>query len=193
MENNCMDESSKIKLVLTYFICLAICFLLHVMWHELIGHGLVGVLSGGHVTQVDLFGIRLLPELGLSGIPAAINIEDIRTPALHELTVLSGPLSTWCIAVLAVILLWVRRRRGLVKVVLVCLSLWWYDLLSETLLVWGVPKYLFWSRPPGHYDSAIWLGIPGPLFHIFSTGTSVCLLAGLVICLIRDHKRQNEK
>ena len=189
-----MGEGTKIKLALTYLVCFAICFVLSILWHELIGHGLVGILAGGHITELDLFGFSVLPEFGWSGMPASIHIEDIATPTLHELTVLAGPLSTWCIAVLAVILLWVRRWKGLGKVILVCLSLWWYDLLKETPRAWGIPTFIFfYSRPPVHYDSAIWLGIPGSLFHIFTIGTSVCLLTGLVICLIRDHKRQSQK
>jgi hypothetical protein len=189
-----MGKRTKIKLALTYLVCLAICFVLHILWHELVGHGLVGILAGGHITDLNLFGFRVLPEFGWSGIPGGIHIEDVATPTLHELTVLTGPLSTWCVAVLAIILLRMRRWKGLSRVILVCLSLWWYDLLSETLLAWGIPKYIFfYSRPPVHYDSAIWLGIPGPLFHIFSIGTSICLLAGLVICFIRDHKRQRQK
>ncbi len=189
-----MGERSKIKLGLTYVVCFAICFALGILWHELIGHGLVGILAGGHITDLNLFGFRFLPEFGWSGIPGSIHIEDVATPVLHELTVLSGPLSTWCVAVLAVVSLWVRRWKGPGKVILVCLSLWWYDMLGETLTAFGIPKYIFfYSRPPVHYNAAVWLGIPGSLFIIFSIVTSVCLLAGLVLRLIYDHRQRKKQ
>jgi hypothetical protein len=167
--------------------------MLHVVWHELIGHGLVGILAGGHITNLDLFGFRILPEFGWSGVPGSIHVEDIATPALHEATVLAGPLSTLLVSVLAVALLWFWRRMGLIRMILVCLSLWWYDLLSETLLVWGIPKYMFYSRPAVHYEAALELGIPSSVFHVFSIGISLSLLAALAIRLVCDHKRAKQQ
>lgn len=198
IERDSMSETNKIKVALTYLVCLPISILLCLVWHEVFGHGLVGILAGGHITDLDLLGVRFLPEFGWSGIPGSIHIENIATPTGHELAVLSGPLSTWCVSVLAIVLLWVRRWKGLVRVILVCLSLWWYDILTETLSIWALPKgiwfhkgaFVFYSRPPVHYESAVRLGVPGSLFIIFSIGTSVCLLALLVIRLIMDHKRQ---
>ena len=189
-----MSEKSKISLFLIYFVCFVICFALNVVWHELIGHGLVGILAGGHITHLDLFGVRLLPKFGWSGVLGGCHVEDIPTPMGWEVAVLAGPISTWCVSVLAVLLLWVRRWKGLVKVILVCLSLWWYDILGETLTAFKIPKGIFfYSRPAGHYEAAVWLGIPGPLFHIFSIGTSVCLLAGLMMYLIRDYKQRKQQ
>ena len=107
-----MGERSKMRLGLIYVICFAICFALGVLWHELIGHGLVGIMLGGHITDLDLLGVRFLPEFGWSGIPGRIHIEDIATPTSHELAILAGPLSTWCVSLLAVVLLWVRHWRG---------------------------------------------------------------------------------
>lgn len=185
-----MDKRSYIRLALTCLVCLAICLVLSVLWHELIGHGLVGILAGGHITELNLFGVRIFPNFGWSGRPGSIGVEDIPTPKLHEVMVLAGPLSTWCVAVLAVILLWMRRWKGLMRVILVSLSLWWYDLIGETFTSWGIPKYIFfYSRPPVHYDAAVSLGIPGLFFNVFSIGTSICLLAGLVLRLILDYKR----
>lgn len=186
-----MCKGTKIKLALTYSVCLPICFACAGIWHELVGHGLVGLLAGGYITELHLFGIRVFPEFGWSGVFGSIGIENIKTPTLFEVTAIAGPLSTWCVSVLATILLWMRHWKGLYKVVLVCLSLQWYDIFSETLTVWGIPKFIFfYSRPPVHYEAAVRLGLPGSLFHVFSIGTSICLLVGLVICLIRDHKRQ---
>jgi hypothetical protein len=189
-----MGEKSKMSLCLIYFVCFVICFALNVVWHELIGHGLVGILAGGHISSLDLFGVKLFPEFGWSGIPASIGIEDTATPAGHEISIVAGPLSTWCVSVLAVLLLWVRRWKGLVKVILVCLGLWWYDILGETLTAWKIPKGIFfYSRPAVHYEAAVRLGIPGPFFHVFSIGTSVCLFAGLVTCLIWDHQQRKQQ
>ncbi len=188
-----MGKKDIIKLALTYLVCLAICFACAGIWHELVGHGLVGLLAGGDITALDLFGFRVFPRFGWSGVLGGIGVENIKTPTLHEVAVIAGPLSTWCVSVLAVILLWMRHWKGLFKVILVCLSLQWYDMFSETLTVWGIPKFIFfYSRPPVHYDAAVWLGLPGPLFHVFSIGTSICLSAGLIICLIRDYKQQRK-
>ena len=189
-----MGETSKMRLSLTYIVCFAICFALGILWHELIGHGLVGILAGGHITDLDLLGVRFLPEFGWSGMPGRISIENIATPTGHELAVLAGPLSTWCVSLLAVALLWVRHWRGLVRVILVCLSLWWYDMLGETLTAFGIPKCIFfYSRPPVHYDAAVRLGIPGPLFHVFSIGTGACLCVGLVLRLINNHRERKQQ
>lgn len=193
-----MSKGTKINLALTYLVCFSVCFFLSIIWHELVGHGLVGLLGGGDIMALHLFGIRVFPEFVWSGIPGGIDIENIKTPTLHEVSILAGPLSCWCVSVLATILLWVRRRTGLVKVILVCLSLWWFDIFGETLTVWGIPRgiwfqkgaFVLYFRPPVHYDAAVWLGVPGWLFHLFSIGTSICLLVGLIICLIRNHKRQ---
>ena len=47
---------------------------------------------------------------------------------------------------------------------------------------------LFRTVGADHYKSAVNLGIPGSLFIIFGIGTTVCLIAGLLIRLIMDYK-----
>ena len=189
-----MGESSKIRLVLIFLVCLAICFALSGVWHELIGHGLTTILVGGRIVSINLFGFRIFPNFGFSGIPGGLGIDNIPTQKFHDIVVIMGPISTWLVSLLAVITLWIRQPTGLLRVILVCLSLWCYDLLGETFTAWGIPKYLFFhSRPPVHYEAAVSLGIPGPLFHVFSIGTSVCLFAGLVMRLIWDHKQRKQQ
>ena len=186
-------QVGKTKLVLTYLVCLLVCFTLLIFWHEVMGHGLVGVLAGGQVTHVEVWGLKLWPELrwiGWSGSPGRCGVEGITTVTGWALHIVAGPLSTWCVSVLAVILLWARRWTSLPRVILVCLSLWWVDLFHKAMTSFGIRRFIFWG-PAGniHYDAAVSLGIPGPLFQAFAVGTSVCLLAGLVVRLIGDHRR----
>ena len=188
---------SKIRLGLTYLLCLAICLPFHILWHEVMGHSLVGVLAGGQVTHVEVLGMKLWPEvcwIGWSGAPGRCGVEGITTAARWDLHLVAGPLSTLSISVLAVFLLWVRRWRGLLRVVLVCLALWWADLLSETMASFGIPRLIFWGPVrPVHFRAAVQLGIPPSLFQIFGLATSMFLLMGLVARLILDRQRTKKQ
>jgi hypothetical protein len=194
-----MGERSKIRLALIFSVCLPICTLLMIVWHELVGHGLTAILTGGHLTLVDLFGVQIWPEFGKPGFLGRIDYKG--SVVSRDVINVAGPLSTWCVSVLAVVLLWAKRWKRLMYVILVCLSLWWYDILADTLSIWGLPRgiwfhkgrFFLYSHGPVHYESAVRLGIPGSLFIIFSIGTSVCLLAGLVLCLIYDHKQRKKQ
>lgn len=190
-----MVVKSKLKLWLSYLVCLIICCFLYGLCHELIGHGLTSILLGGSVDSIHLFCLKVFPDFEWSGIPGGLGIDDIPTGELLDIVIIMGPVSTWLVSLLAVITLWIRQPTGLPRIILVCLSLWCYDLLGETLMVWGIPKYLFFSlRPPlHHYEAAIRLGVPSSLFIVFSIGTSVCILAGLVLRLIYDHKLQKQQ
>jgi hypothetical protein len=185
-----MGKETKIKRVFTYLVCFTICCFLYGLCHELIGHGLTAILLSGSIDSIHLFGFKVFPNFGWSGIPGGLGIDDLPTGKLLDIVIIMGPISTWLVSLLAVIALWIRYPTGLLRVVLVCLSFWCYDLLGEALMVWGIPKYLFFhSDSPGHYEAAIRLGVQDPLFHIFSIGTSVCILAGVVLRLIYDHKQ----
>ncbi len=181
---------------LIYLVCLPLCMLLMAVWHEVVGHCLTTILMGGRVTLLDLFGVQIWPEFGMPGLPG--RMDYVGAPGSRDFVNIAGPLSTWCVSVLAVVLLWVRRWKGLGKVILVCLSLWCYDIFTETLSIWGLPRGIWFHNwhpylyrgMADHYKSAVNLGIPGPSFIIFGIGTSVYLLAGLVICLIRDQKAE---
>lgn len=194
-----MIGKSKIRLALLFLFCLPLCMLLMVVWHEVVGHCLTAILMGGRITLLDLFGVQIWPEFGIPGLPG--RMDWVGAPGSRDVVNVAGPLSTWCVSVLAVILLWVKRWKRLMYVILVCLSLWCYDIFTETLSIWGLPRgiwfhkeaFVFYSRPPVHYDSAVRLGIPGSLFIIFSIGTSVCLVAGLVIRLVMDRKQRRQE
>jgi len=167
-------------------------------WHEVVGHCLLG----GRVTLLDLFGVQIWPDFGEPGLRG--RVDYVGAPGSRDFVSIAGPLSTWCVSVLAVVLLWAKRWKRFMYVTLVCLSLWWYDILTETLSIWGFPRGIWfhkgrfffaysYSHPPVHYESAVRLGIPGSLFIIFSIGTSICLLAGLVLRLIYDHKQRKKQ
>ncbi len=187
-----MGKEAKIKWVFTYLVCFTICCFLYGLCHELIGHGLTAILLGGSIDSIHLFGFKVFPNFEWSGIPGGVGIDNLPTGKLLDIVNIMGPISTWLVSLLAVIALWIRRPVGLLRVILVCLSLWCYDLLGETLMVWGIPKYLIFlpsGQLPGHYEAAIRLGVPISLIHVFSIGTSVCILAGVALRLIYDHKQ----
>ena len=186
-----MSKRANTKRIFTYLVCFAVSFFLYGICHELIGHALTAVLLGGSIDSIHLFCFKVFPNIEWSGIPGGVGIDNLTEGKLLDIVIIMGPISTWIISLLAVIVLWVRQPVGLLRVLLVCLSLWCYGFLGETLLVWGIPKYLlFHSDSPHHYEAAVRLGIQDPLFHIFSIGTSICILAGVMLCLIRNNKRQ---
>ena len=195
-----MIGKSKIRLALLFLFCLPLCMLLMAVWHEVVGHCLTAILMGGRIILLDLFNVQIWPEFGKPGLPG--KMVWVGAPGSRDFVGIAGVLSTWCVSVLAVVLLWVRRWKGLRKVILVCLSLWCYDILTETLSIWGFPRavwfhnwrpYLYYGLGTAHYKSALNLGIPGSLFIIFGIGTTVCIIAGLLIRLIMDYKQQRQK
>ncbi len=194
-----MIGKSKIKLALLFLFCLPLCMLLMVVWHEVVGHCLPTILMGGRITLLDLFGVQIWPEFGKPGLPG--RMDWVGAPGSRDIGNIAGPLSTWCVSVLAVILLWVKRWKRLMYVIFVCLSLWCYDIFTETLSIWGFPRAVWFNNghfylyrgTANHYKSALRLGIPSSLFIIFGIGTTVCLVAGLLIRLIMDYKQQRQK
>ena len=194
-----MIGKSKIRLALLFLFCLPLCMLLMAVWHEVVGHCLTAILMGGRIILLDLFNVQIWPEFGKPGLPG--RMDWVGAPGSRDLIGIAGPLSTWCVSLIAVILLWVKRWKRLMYVILVCLSLWCYDIFTETLSIWGFPRAIwFYNWHPylyhgeaGHYKSALNLGIPGSLFVIFGIGTTACIIAGLVIRLIMDYKQQRQK
>ncbi len=77
-----MGNRNWIRPGLTWIICLAICCFLYGLWHELIGHGLVGVLLGGSIDSVHLFSFKVFPNFGFSGIPGGVGLENMHPPGL---------------------------------------------------------------------------------------------------------------
>jgi hypothetical protein len=67
IERDSMSETNKIRVALTYLVCLPVCILLCLVWHEVLGHGLAAILAGGRITLLDLFGVQIWPEFGKPG------------------------------------------------------------------------------------------------------------------------------
>ena len=184
------------KAAIAYLIAFTLSLPIGTFWHEVMGHGLAGKLVGGRVSYLEVCGVQLWPQLGWRGWPdrfGSCRTDGIRTLPGRHLCRLAGSLSTWCVAVLATLLLWAKRWRGLARIALVCLSVWWLDVLTYTLPSWGLRRLIFWwSRYAEPYEAAVALGIPGPLFQAFAVGTSACLLAALVGRLVQDHRTHQE-
>jgi hypothetical protein len=172
-------------------------FVVGTLWHEVIGHGLVGTIAGGRITHVKILGLELWPGVhwfGWDGKYGQCHVEGISTAAGEEIMSLAGSLSTWCVAVAATMLLWARRWRRPWRTILTYLSLWWIDLLTYTLPTWGLRRSILWGgRYSEPYEAAVNLGIPGPAFQAFVIGTSVMLAAALIVRLVRDARGSDRK
>jgi hypothetical protein len=164
------------------------------LWHELVGHGLTSVLLGGRIIYLEVLGVCLYPDLGWAGWQdrfGACGLSGLETATAVNLVSLAGSMSTWVVAVLATILLWLRRWPRWADAVLVGLSLWWFDLLTYTLPSWGVRRYVVWGTlRPEPYTAAVGLGIPGWAWQAFAVLTSAGLLAGVVIRIAGGTRRR---
>ena len=104
-------STSPVRLIWGFGLLL-LSWLAGTIWHEVIGHGLVGVLAGGRISYVKIFALELWPAVRWTGFEMAYGqcqvdgISTVRGEAVHSL---AGSMSTWCVAVVATILLWVRR------------------------------------------------------------------------------------
>ena len=160
---------------------------LAIPWHEIAGHGLVGVLCGGKVSKFQIYGLQFLPDLRWTGTGEGLGVCDhsgIQSEFCNQLTTLAGSMSTFVVAAIAVFLLLKFRPRGLKFTVLICLSIWCTDLFTYTLPSFGVRRYI-WSgtRYAEPYTAAVALGIPGPLFQtlVFVGFFAVLLAMGIAI------------
>lgn len=152
--------------------------------HEVIGHGLTGILCGGQVTGFEILGFRIWPHfeyLGWDGGYGFAYVDNIPTERGEQWMHLGGSLSTWLVSVAAVGLLWIRRWGRVSSLLLACLGFWWIDLFTYTLPTWGLRRSIFWGGTHSEpYEAAIALGVPGPLFQmlvVFSCG--LLLIANL--------------
>lgn len=134
-----LKPRQAVKLALGIPLLLFATLLAGTAWHEVVGHGLTGVLCGGRITHVDILGVQVWPRLRWTGWPTAYGhclVRGIPTSTGRLVMQLGGSLSTWLISAGAVTLLWARRWRGWRRVVLVCLGIWWVDLFTYTLPSW---------------------------------------------------------
>jgi hypothetical protein len=175
---------------------LLLSWLIGTCWHEVVGHGLVGVLAGGRISYVKIFAVELWPEVRWTGFEMAYGqcqVDGIPTVGGEAVHSLAGSMSTWCVGVAATILLWMRRWGRPWRVVLIYLSIWWMDLLTYTLPTWGLRRSILWGgRYSEPYEAAVNLGVPGPVFQAFVVGTSFVLAAALIVRLMRDARGEGQ-
>ncbi len=157
--------------------------------HELIGHGVTGVMCGGRIAYVEVLGVSLWPRLGFAGWSGMYGLADVDgdvSATGQHLISLGGSMSTWLVSVAAVALLWLRPRRGVVRAGLICLSLWWIDLFTYTLPTWGLRRSILWggqfSEP---CEAAVALGVPRHVYQGFVLVGCVLLTTALVFSLNR--------
>ena len=176
--------------IVLYAIFLLLSVPVGTLCHEVIGHGAVGILAGGRVVDVEVHGVQLWPTIGWNGWPerwGGCEVTGVSTPTGNTLVSLGGSVSTWVVAAAAVSLLWIRRWRGWMRIVLICCSLWWFDLLTYTLPSWGLKRYvLFGNRFQEPYDAAVNLGIPGPIFQALVVAGCLLLVVALLVRLRCD-------
>ncbi len=185
-----MNGQRVVKRAVQATVALLLLLALGTACHEMIGHGLTGVLLGGRITFVEVLGLELWPEFGWGGWPGAYGhcgVADVPTPARGAVVNLAGSMSTWAVSVIAVLLLWLHRWRGFARFILIGLSIWWIDLLTYTLPSWGLRRSILWgpvySEP---YEAATGLGIPGWAFQAFAVVSSVLLVGATWIALRRS-------
>jgi hypothetical protein len=148
------------------------------LWHELIGHGLVGIAAGGHLGSITVLGVDLWPPIQWSGLNGYGACEiDVPTRNGELLMQLGGSMSTLLASMAALLLLHLRRwRSAWARAALLAVGVWWIDILTYTLPTWGLRRSIFWGgRYAEPYEAAVALGIPGPLFQ------AVVILGSLVL------------
>ena len=176
-----------LQMVVSFIVIPIVVLPMMVAWHEVAGHGLVGLLVGGQVTRLQILGVQLWPELTWTGIGQGFtnlgecDLRDIPTPTGQRLSALAGSLSTWCVGLVACLLLWLYQWRGWRRALLVCLTLWCIDLMTFTFPSLGLRRGIVtgtsYSEP---YEAATALGIPGWLFQAFAIGISLGILSAMV-------------
>jgi hypothetical protein len=183
---------AKLVTALKHLVVIAVTFALPIPWHEIAGHGLVGVLCGGRVTRFQLFGWQLFPKCKWTGTSEGLGVCDhtgLASPWRVHLTELAGSMSTFVVAAIAAYLLWHYRPRGVKRTALLCLCLWATDLLTFTLPSFGLRRYIWrgtrFSEP---YTAAVALGIPGPLFQAFVLAGFAAVVLLVVLALARSPK-----
>lgn len=164
-----------------------------VLWHELAGHGLVGVLCGGHLDRLQVLGLQLLPRFEWTGLGeglGACDVGGIPTRWGRDLSQLAGAGSTLIAAAAALLLLRWLRPRGPARVALICIGLWSLDIVTYTFPSLSIRRYIWfgttYSEP---YEAAVSLGIPGPLFQVAAIVTGLLVFSGLLLPLRREGAR----
>lgn len=160
------------------------------VWHEVLGHGLMGVLAGGRITRVEVWGLQVWPTVtwgGFQGHYGECDVDGIPSTMGEHLMELAGSMSTWLVALFATLILWMRRPRGWWRAVLVVLSLWWIDLFTYLLPSWGIRRSVLWGQSSYSepVEAAFGLGIPRVAFQIVAVASCVLMAAMLAVTLRR--------
>lgn len=161
------------------------------VWHEVVGHGLTGVLAGGRITRVEVWGLQVWPTVrwgGFQGHYGECGVEGIPTATGEHLMELAGSMSTWLVALIATVILWMRWPRGWRRAVLIVLSLWWIDLFTYLLPSWGIRRSVLWGQSfySEPVEAAVGLGIPRAAFQLLAVTSCVLMAAMLAASLWRD-------
>ncbi len=167
-----------------FLVLLAVSQPIGTVWHEVVGHGLTGVLAGGRITRVEVWGLQLWPTLkwgGFQGHYGECVVEGIPTARGEHLMALAGSMSTWLVALVATVNLWMGRPRGWGRAVIVVLSLWWIDLFTYLLPSWGIRRSVFWGQSSYSepVEAAVGLGFPRAAFQLLAVASCVVMAAML--------------
>lgn len=162
--------------------------------HEVIGHGLTGVLAGGRIVSVDILFLQVWPRVRIhpwEGRYGQCSVEGIPSQTGELLMELGGSMSTCIASIVALVLLRVRHWSSpWVRAPLLAVGLWWIDLLTYTLPTWGIRRSILWGdRYAEPYEAAVALGVPGRLFQAGVVILSVTLAIHWFICLMHHGAR----
>jgi len=184
-----LQPRSLVCAVPKHLLLLAACLWLGTLWHEAVGHGLVGLICGGRIADLHVLGLDMYPVLrwvGWQGQYGHCGVVGVRSPRREAVESLGGSVSTYLVAVGAHVLLLARRWGAVGRLILAYLGIWWIDMLTYTLPTWGVRRSILWggfySEP---YRAAVELGVPGLIFQGFVVSTSALMAAALVHGMVR--------
>lgn len=191
-------ESTRAAIVwgVAFVLLIPVNIVLGTGWHEIVGHGFVGLACGGTIEKVIVTGVQLWPDLRWVGTQGAFgwcHVDGVTGSLCSQLWLLTGSLSTLLVSVVAVVLLSTRAWSFILRMALLGFAFWWIDLFTYTLPSVGLRRYiLFGRRVAEPYDAAVALGIPGWAFQAFVAVTCAALalisLRNLwTFCRVRVH------
>lgn len=171
-------------------LCLGLSLILGTLWHEVIGHGLTGLICGGRIEFIRILGLDIWPSLtwqGFDGAYGYCDVRDVPTETGLQVVYLAGSLSTWTVSLIALLLLRRRPWKPAARFALICLSLWWIDMFTYTLPTWGLRRSILWGGSTSEpYDAAVALGLPGFIFQALVIISTVLMAFGTYKVLCRQ-------
>ena len=166
---------------------------LGVLCHEVVGHGLTGIVFGGRINRVEVLGFDVYPHVHWRGWMhryGECDVTGVESAVGGNMVALSGSLSTWLVSIGAMARMWLSKR-GRKSLILAALGLWWVDMFTYTLPSWGIPRSILWgqrdfSEP---YSGAVGLGMPGWMFQALVIITSAALALAWVGLVVAGSRR----